>query len=130
MPAALDRASNRNWADLLAIVTAVSLIGISIWPGTPSASIGADRETTATPALWLAHIASGSLAIIAVFIGQKWRNRPLARLLLVGGAIVLLGALLVFRDFTTRALLTTIVPALALLVSAVAIGPMPREVTS
>ena len=130
MPAALDRAANRNWADLLAIVTAVSLIGISIWPGTPSTSIGADRETTATPALWLAHIASGSLVIMAVFIGQKWQNRSLARLLLVGGAIVLLGALLVFRDFTTRALLTTIVPALALLVSAFAIGPMPREVSS
>ena len=129
MPATLDRPASRHWADLLAILTAVSLIAIAIWPGEPSASVDADLETSATPALWLAHIASGSLAMLAVFVAQRWRNRSFARLLLVGGALVLLGALVVFRDFTTRALLTTIIPALALLVAATAVGPMPREVT-
>jgi hypothetical protein len=128
MPATLDRPASRHWADLLAILTAVSLIAIAIWPGTPSASVDADRETTATPALWLAHIASGSLTMLAVFMAQRWQNRPVARILLVVAAIVLIGALVVFRDFTTRALLTTIIPALALLVSALAVGPMPREV--
>lgn len=128
MPDALDRPATRNWADLLVILTGVILFGIAVWPGQPSASVGADQETTATPALWLVHMTSASLALLSVLVAQRWQQRLLARLLLVGAALLLLGALVIFRDFTMRALLTAILPAVALLAGSTAIGPMPREI--
>ena len=54
-------------------------------------------------------------------------RRAIARTLLILGAAALIAVLLVFRDFGVRALLTALVPALALLVSSTAIGPMPRD---
>ena len=127
MTAPIDRPQTRNWSDFLAILTGVTLLGIAIWPGEPSATVDADRETTVTPALWLVHIAAGALALVAVGVAQKWRNRAVARILLIVAALLLLGALMLFRDFTMRAMLTSILPAVALLISSFAIGPLPRE---
>src|SRR5688572_4672433 len=129
MSTVLDRPAARHWADLLAIITGVILLGIAIWPNEASATSDADRETTLTQALWLVHLAAGALTLLAVYLSQRWQRRALGRALLVGSAVLLLGALVLFRDFTLRAMLTTIVPAIALLVSSFAIGPMPREIT-
>ena len=127
MPSTLDRPSARHWADLLAILTSVVLIAIAIWPTNASATLDSDRETTVTPALWLAHAAAGALSLLGVTISQRWGRRPLGRAALLFAALILLGALLVFRDLTTRAVLTTLLPALALVIASFAVGPMPRE---
>ena len=42
-------------------------------------------------------------------------------------AVGLVIVLFTFRDFGSRALLTLLLPAMLLLVSASAVGPMPRE---
>ena len=119
----------RPWADVLAILTGLVLMALAIWPGEPQANTDAARESANVQLQWLAYAIAGGSAIAAVLIAQKWQRRPLARALLVLGALVLLGVLLVFRDFGVRALLTVLLPAVALLISATAIGPMPRELT-
>jgi cytochrome bd-type quinol oxidase subunit 2 len=127
MPAALKEPAARQWADLLAIFTGVSLVAIALWPTDATATAAADRETTVTQALWLVHIATGALTLLAVFVSQRWQRRPLARALLIVTALILLGALVLFRDFTPRALLTTILPAIFLLAASFGIGPMPVD---
>ncbi|HUQ81452.1 MAG TPA: hypothetical protein VM076_09955 [Gemmatimonadaceae bacterium] len=118
---------SRNWADLVAIVTGVALIGLAMWPGPQSASAGAARESGNPQLLWLSHACAGALALGAVAAAQRWSLRPLARGLLILGGLGLLSVLLVFRDFGPRALLTAVLPALLLLGAATAIGPMPRD---
>ena len=117
----------RNWADAVTIVTGFALLGLAIWPGPQSASAGAAREAGNPQLLWLAHAAGGALALAGVVVAQRWQRRPLARILLVIAALGLLAVLIVFRDFGPRALLTVLLPALLLLGTATAIGPMPRD---
>jgi hypothetical protein len=120
---------SRNWADVVAIFTGVALLGLSIWPGPPSASAGAARESGNPQLLWISHACAGALALVAVAAAQRWQLRPVARGLLVLAALGLLSVLVVFRDFGPRALLTVLLPALLLLGAATAIGPMPRDVS-
>ena len=127
MVATTDNKQARHWADVLAILTGLVLMALAIWPGEPQASADAAREAGNPQLMWLAYIAAGGSAIAAVLVAQRWQRRPLARALLVLGALVLLAVLVVFRDFGPRALLTVLLPAVALLASATAIGPLPRE---
>jgi peptidoglycan/LPS O-acetylase OafA/YrhL len=117
----------RHWADVLAILTGLVLMALAIWPGEPQANADAAREAGNPQLQWLAYVVAGGSAIAAVLIAQRWNRRPLARGLLALGGLTLLAVLLVFQDFGPRALLTMLLQAIALLTSAVAIGPMPRE---
>jgi hypothetical protein len=117
----------RHWADVLAIFTGLALLGLAIWPGPQSASAGAAREAGNPQLLWLAHAFAGAAALAGVGVAQRWELRPLGRALLILAAIALLGVLFGFRDFGPRALLTVLLPALLLLVSASAVGPIPRD---
>jgi hypothetical protein len=117
----------RHWADVVAIFTGVALLGLAIWPGPQSASAGAARESGNPQALWLAHAMAGASALISVGIAQRWKLRGLARALLVIAALALVVLLFTFRDFGPRALLTVLLPAALLLLSATAVGPMPRD---
>ena len=128
MADATDRATSRNWADFLAIITGVALLAISIWPGEPTAGVDAARETGNLELAWYVRMIVGAMAILAVVVAQKWERRPIARALLIVGAHALLANLLIFRDFGARALLTFVLPAAALLLASTAIGPMPRGV--
>jgi hypothetical protein len=47
--------------------------------------------------------------------------------LLLVAALALVVLLFMFRDFGPRALLTVLLPAILLLLSATAVGPMPRD---
>jgi len=127
MATSQQAAHRRHWADVLAIVTGVALLGLAIWPGPHSASAGAEREAGNAQALWLAHALAGASALISVGIAQRWGLRPLARALLLIAALALAVLLFMFRDFGPRALLTVLLPALLLLISATAVGPMPRD---
>lgn len=123
MAATTTSARTRDWADFLAILTGVALVGLSIWPGGITFSNEAEAVIGYPALLWLARAAAGGAAIAAVLLAQRWERRGAARALLVGGAGLLLLALLMFRDFGARALLMSIVPAAALLVAAVGVGP-------
>jgi hypothetical protein len=121
-------AQSRHWADVLAIFTGLALLGLAIWPGPQSASAGAARESGGNQEiLWLSHAIGGALALASVAIAQRWKLRPLARVLLATAAVGLVVVLFTFRDFGPRALLTLLLPAVLLLVSASAVGPMPRD---
>ena len=128
MVATTQSARSRHWADVLAIFTGLVLMALAIWPGAPTASAGAERETGDPQLLWIAQFVAGASAIAAVLVAQRWQRRPLARGLLILGAVVLLLVLLVFRDFGPRALFTVLLPAVAMLVAATAIGPLPRDI--
>jgi hypothetical protein len=118
----------RHWADVVAIVTGFVLLGLAMRPGDQNASAGAAQEAGNPQLLWASHAFAGAAAIAAVFIAQRWQRRPLARVLLVLGALALIAALIVFNDFGPRALLTALLPALLLLVAASSVGPMPRDI--
>ena len=70
---------------------------------------------------------AGASALISVGIAQRWKLRGLARALLLVAALALVVLLFMFRDFGPRALLTVLLPAALLLLSATAVGPMPRD---
>jgi hypothetical protein len=70
---------------------------------------------------------AGAFALASVAVAQRWKLRPLARALLAVAAVGLLIVLFMFRDFGPRAMLTVLLPAMLLLVSAFAVGPMPRD---
>jgi hypothetical protein len=121
-------AKGRHWADVVAIFTGLALLGLAIWPGPQSASAGAARESGGNQEiLWLAHAAAGALALGSVAIAQRWNLRAIARGMLAVAAVGLVVVCFTFRDFGPRALLTLVLPAMLLLVSAFAVGPMPRE---
>lgn len=117
--------AQRGWPYFLAILTGVSLIGLALWPGDWSGSRSSDLQTRNSDVLWLVHALTGATAILAVFLARRRPWRPAARLLLTLAAVTLLATLLLFRDFSMRPLLTLIVPAVALVVAALAMGRVP-----
>jgi hypothetical protein len=125
MGTAAPQTRTHNWADILAIVTGMSLLGLAIWPGDPTASAGAARETGNAEMLWIAHGSAGALTIAGVFLAQHDRWRWLAKGLLILAGVGLIAVLVVFRDFGPRALGTAALPALALLLASTRVGPLP-----
>lgn len=117
--------AQRGWPYFLALLTGLSLIGLAIWPGDWLGSRSSDLQTRGTDVLWLLQAITGVAAIVAVFVARRPQRRPAARLLLVLGAAALLAALVLFRDFSMRPLLIHVVPAIALLIAAFAIGRVP-----
>jgi hypothetical protein len=63
-----------------------------------------------------------------VTVAQRWKLRSMGRTLVILAAAGLLVVVFTFDEFGLRALLTVLLPAILLLVSAFAVGPMPREV--
>ena len=118
-------AGRRNVAGVAVILTGVILLALAIWPGDPTASAGAARELGRPVFAWASHGIAGILAIGAVFVAQRDRWRALGRVMLVLGGVLLLAALVMARDFGARALLTLLLPAVVLLASATALGPLP-----
>lgn len=118
---------DRGWPYFLTILVGVTLLGIAIWPGAPSASLDADVQTRDTQTLWLVHAVTGAATLVAVFVAQRPRRRPIARLLLVLAGIALLATLVIFRDFGVRPLLVLLLPGVLLLALSMMMGPVPDE---
>lgn len=121
-----DAPRTRHWADVIGIVTGISLIALSIWPSGVTASEEAVEATAIPDAVYVVRVLAGMAALAAVFLGQKWRRRTAARALMGGAGAALLVTLLVFNQFEGRALLTMLLPGVLLVVAAFAVGPMPR----
>jgi hypothetical protein len=120
------RAERRHWADTLAIFTGVALLGLAIWAGANSASVGAAQEPGNLDVLWLVHALAGLTTLAGVTIAEQWKLRSFGRTLMMVAAGGLLVVLFTFDDFGLRALLTVLVPAILLLVAAF-VGPTRRR---
>lgn len=125
MATATKPRSSSQWADALAIVTGVALLGVSIWPSITASSDAGQAEVRNVAAMVLVRIAAGAIAIGAVFVAQRAQRRPMARGMLIAAALLLIGGLVIFRDFGPWSLGTMVLPAVLLLVSAMRIGPLP-----
>jgi hypothetical protein len=127
MPELTHSPRGRRWADILAIITAVTLVGVSLWPSIMSTSDDGTRDTTRPGTLVLVRIAVAAATVAAVALAQNWRRRSGARGLLVAGAVALVVSLVLFRDLGTWELWSMLLPAVALLAAATAIGPLPER---
>jgi hypothetical protein len=122
MPETTGR-TQRNFANTIVIVVGVILVALSMWGGS-AAGVGETGESRASVP-WLTHFSAGALAIAGVLIAQRWKLRRLGQACLVIGAIVLIGALVMFRYFGPWAWATLIIPAVALLAATPFLAPMP-----
>ncbi len=121
--------ARRHWADVAVIVAGLGLFGLAIWfpPFTTTAGAGEARVHT----LWPIYGLAGGLSLIALFVGQRWQFRNLARLMLIAAVCVLIYGLFTgFRELGIAAWLTVIVPGILLLVATPFFGPMPRAAES
>ena len=122
MPEAPAR-KRRHWADVVVIVVSLALAGLAVWP-----SPFTERQEVRFLSLWQVYALAGGLGFVALVVGQRWRWRALARLLLVAAVVVLaVGVFTMFRDLGLAAALTIIVPSLLLLLALPFFGPMPPE---
>jgi peptidoglycan/LPS O-acetylase OafA/YrhL len=124
--ATTDTPRFRHWADVVGIVVGLGLLAISIWPSGVTASEEAAQGTRSPDTVYLVRALAGLAALASVVVGQRWRQRTVARVLMASAGAALLFTLLTFNDLGARALLTLLLPALLLLAAAAAVGPMPR----
>lgn len=114
----------RHVADATVIFVGLVLLGLAIWspPFSPSPQV---RNIVST---WQIYAVAGGLSVAALIVGQRWRWRTLARLMLFAAAVVLVtGMFSAFRYLGPAAWLTAIVPAILLLAATPFFGPMPRH---
>ena len=115
----------RTWADVLALLTSVVLLVLAIWPGDPTASEQAASELGSAQMVWALHALCGLLGLGGLVVAQRWRWRLVGRVMVAVAGVALLAGLVVTREFSSRSLLLLLLPGAALLVSALAVGPMP-----
>jgi hypothetical protein len=119
--------TRRHWADVAVIVVGLGLFGLAVWfpPFTTTAGAG---EVRSAPTVWPIYALAGGLTLIALFAGQRWQWRNIARLLLVVAVLVLVVGLFTgFRELGMAAWLTVIIPGIVLLIATPFFGPMPRS---
>jgi hypothetical protein len=114
----------RRWADIVVMLTGLTLIGLAAW-NAPASSGARPDETASLGSMYLAYGVGGALAIVALFVAH--RSRMIGRVLLVAAAFVLLGfGFDAFREQVPAVWLTVLLPALLLLGASPFFGPMPR----
>jgi hypothetical membrane protein len=116
------RFSTNNIGAFVAVISGVVSIGIGVWPGAP-------QYAYYESALWVVFsILIGVGFIAAAMIVDH--HLQLARILLVGGAILKIGSAVIFGVLIgdeAAAALFDAAPALAALAAAAMIGPIERE---
>ena len=113
----------RRWADVAVIIVGLGLFGFAVWVP-PFTEAGEVRHVLS---LWQIYALAGGLTLAALFVGQRWRWRTFARLMLLAAVVVLtIGLFTAFRDLGPAAWLTAVLPAILLVVAIPFFGPMPR----
>ena len=116
----------RRWADVAVILVGLGLFGLAVWFPPFTTTTGADEVRT-VHSVWPIYATAGGLTLLALFLGQRWQWRTLARVMLIGAVIVLLYGLLTgFRELGPAAWATMIIPSIVLVVAVPFFGPMPR----
>jgi peptidoglycan/LPS O-acetylase OafA/YrhL len=112
----------RHWADVVLILTGLTLLGLALW----FPPFSTTDEAPNALSLWPNYALAGSLTLIALLLGQRWNWLRLARLLLFAALGVLVASLFKVRAQGVVTWLTLILPGLAILLAIPFFGPMPR----
>lgn len=109
----------RNWPALLAAGGSILSLLIAVWPGAMFEA-GVQRAIRNEGWWFLAHLLAGSLGVLAILI--VYRFTVVSRFLLAIAAVVLI-SLLFTEAFNALLIITVILPAALLAVSAPLITP-------
>jgi hypothetical protein len=137
MPADFDPSSSRLWrkcadllailgADFVAILVGMTLIGLALYGG-PLIDKAEGRVIRNVDAVWMIHLVTGALAVVAVGLAQRERWRSLGRRLIAIAGVIHLGGLGYFMSMGWRAWLTIVLPGVLLITLSRFIGPMQER---
>ena len=116
--------TRRRWADLVAIIASVAALGNAMWG--PLIFSTMSSRTTSDPGAgynWLAFGIGGALGILGLILAQK---RPLAgRIPLAVGGVLLVIVPFFYEHKAMLPIATSVVLGVAMLMSAMFLGPMP-----
>jgi hypothetical protein len=116
--------ARRKWADIVAIVASVTAVGNALWGplifGTVSNPTITDRGAGYN---WFAFGVGGLLGLLGLIIAQK--RQTLGRIPLAIGGVLLVIVPFFYTRGSMLPIATSVVLGVAMIVSALFIGPMP-----
>jgi peptidoglycan/LPS O-acetylase OafA/YrhL len=113
----------RQWADVVIVFVGLALLAQAIWP--PAQPPAAEVRNVVSS--WQVYALAGGLSLAALFVGQRWRWRKVARVLLAAAILALMGGIFfVFRFESFGSWLSVIIPIVFLVATVPFVGPMPR----
>ena len=118
-------ARGRRWADIVAILASVVLLGYSVWGGMLAGDSEALSEVRDIGLARVSVVVAGLLGLLGIFVAQ--RSRTVGKALVTAGGVVALTGLFAFNTLDTTAIAATGAPGLALVISGFFVGPMPDE---
>jgi hypothetical protein len=122
---AVSEARGRRWADIVAILASVVLLGFSVWGGVLAGDSDSLSEVRNIGLARGSNILGGLLGVVGIFAAQK--SRAAGRALVIGAGLVALAGLFAFRVIDGTSIAASGAPGLALLLSGFFVGPMPTE---
>jgi hypothetical protein len=117
-------ATSHQWADLVAIMLGMSLLGMALY-GAPLIASGEREEIRYGQIVWLVYFLTGTVALIATGFAQWERYQTIARIILALNGLALLGGLFAFDNFGWRALVTVALPGVVFILLSRFLGPLP-----
>jgi hypothetical protein len=118
-------ARGRRWADIVAILASVVLLGYSVWGGMLAGDSDALSEVRNVGLARVSVVVAGLLGVLGIFVAQRSRGVGRA-MVMAGGAVALIG-LFAFNTLDPTAIAAAGAPGLALLIAGFFVGPMPDE---
>ena len=122
---AVSEARGRRWADIVAILASVVLVGYSVWGGVLAGDSEGLREVRNYGFARATNIGGGLLGVAGIFAAQK--SRTLGRALVIAAGLVALAGLFAFNVIDGTSMAASGAPGLALLLAGFFVGPMPSE---
>jgi hypothetical protein len=122
---AVTEARRRRWADIVAILASVVLVGYSVWGGVLAGDSEGLREVRNISLVRGSNILGGLLGVLGIFVAQK--SRAAGRAMIIAAGVVALAGLFAFRVLDGTSIAASGAPGLALLLAGFFVGPMPTE---
>jgi peptidoglycan/LPS O-acetylase OafA/YrhL len=115
----------RKWADIVAMLAAVVSLGNAAWGPLIFTSVASDptRGDRGIGYNWLAFVLGGLVAVLGLFLAQRW-SRP-GRILVALGGLMLVLVPFAWERFEALPIVSSVVLGLAMLIAAPFVGPMP-----
>lgn len=120
------RRESRHWADVLAVLATVTLVGMSVRLDSGSTFAAARVGGGSVGTLVAVRIGAAVVAVVGIVLAQRGGPLALARALLgVAAIILMLVAVLLFPDLSPWEFWSLVAPAAALAVASTAIIAAP-----